>query len=232
MTAGLVSYKLCDRDFDCERCPLDAALRGEPLAVPGAPPIDAPRVAALCFPDDRLYGSGHTWVRQEAGSDLRIGLDAFAVALIGSARRIEPRAACGPGRAEDDCLDEGAPLCDLDLGIGRLAISSPVHGVPRRWNEALASDGALLVSAPYDDGWIVEMTPAGTGSLRTLRSAAAARDRARLDLRRFRRRAALFLFDQTDAVGPTLQDGGEVLTDLRYILGPDRFVELIGDLVR
>ena len=171
-------------------------------------------------------------MREEGDSDLRIGLDAFAAALIGSARRIEPRAAHAPDRTKDDCLDEGTPLCDLDLGIGRLAISSPVRGVPRRWNEKLAADGALLVSAPYDDGWIVEMAPVGTVSLRTLHSAEVARDRARLDLRRFRRRAALFLFDQTDAVGPTLQDGGEVLTDLRYILGPDRFVELIGDLVR
>ena len=25
MSAGLISYKLCDRGFDCENCPLDAA---------------------------------------------------------------------------------------------------------------------------------------------------------------------------------------------------------------
>lgn len=35
MRAGVVTYKLCDRDFDCEHCPLDAALRNEPL--PTAP---------------------------------------------------------------------------------------------------------------------------------------------------------------------------------------------------
>ena len=27
VTAGVLNYKLCDRDFDCEHCPLDAALR-------------------------------------------------------------------------------------------------------------------------------------------------------------------------------------------------------------
>lgn len=28
MRAGLIRFWLCDRDFDCENCPLDAALRG------------------------------------------------------------------------------------------------------------------------------------------------------------------------------------------------------------
>ena len=247
MSAGLVSYKLCDRGFDCERCPLDAALRGEPLAVPGAPPADTPRVAALSFPEDRLYGDGHTWikegvmegVREEAGGAgcvLRIGLDAFAVALIGGARRIEPRVECGSEGGGGGAVDEGEPLCDLDLGIGHLAVRSPVRGVARRWNDALVADAALLVTEPYGAGWLVELAPAGQATsggegLCHLHPAGVARDRARLDLRRFRRRAALFLFDQTDTVGPTLQDGGEVLTDLRCILGPTRFVELIGELI-
>ena len=29
MEAGVVGYKLCDREFDCDHCPFDAALRGE-----------------------------------------------------------------------------------------------------------------------------------------------------------------------------------------------------------
>jgi hypothetical protein len=28
MRAGVIRFWLCDRDFDCENCPLDAALRG------------------------------------------------------------------------------------------------------------------------------------------------------------------------------------------------------------
>ncbi len=27
MLAGVLTYRLCDREYDCERCPLDAALR-------------------------------------------------------------------------------------------------------------------------------------------------------------------------------------------------------------
>lgn len=31
MQAGVVGYKLCDREFDCDQCPFDAALRGQAL---------------------------------------------------------------------------------------------------------------------------------------------------------------------------------------------------------
>ena len=30
MDAGVVNYKLCDRGYDCERCPLDQALHRRP----------------------------------------------------------------------------------------------------------------------------------------------------------------------------------------------------------
>jgi len=30
MDAGVVNYKLCDRAFDCDRCPLDLALHRRP----------------------------------------------------------------------------------------------------------------------------------------------------------------------------------------------------------
>jgi len=32
MDAGVLTYRLCDRDFDCAHCPLNAALRGTALA--------------------------------------------------------------------------------------------------------------------------------------------------------------------------------------------------------
>jgi hypothetical protein len=90
--------------------------------------------------------------------------------------------------------------------------------------------------SPYEEGWIAEIDCTGPGALAPLLSSETALERSRLDLRRFRRRAALFLFEEADEVGPdvgpTLADGGEILTDLRAILGARRYLELVGDLVR
>ncbi|MGD2116037.1 MAG: hypothetical protein PVG07_13345 [Acidobacteriota bacterium] len=233
MSAGLVSYKLCDRDFDCDRCPFDAAIRGE--VMPALPPIDrmdrndlgGARVAALCFPEDRLYASGHTWVQEAAGAAVRIGLDAFAVALLGSIHRVQARA-----EAASADLDDGATLCEVDLDVGRLPVTTPVAGRPRIWNRALEEDGTPLMRSPYDEGWIAELDLTAPDALTRLLPSAAALERSRLDLRRFRRRAALFLFEGADDLGPTLADGGEILTDLRAILGAPRYLELVADLVR
>lgn len=251
MSAGLVSYKLCDRGFDCDRCPFDAALRGETL--PTRAPADAPgpRVAALCFPDDRLYGSGHTWVRETSPQDgrhgVRVGLDAFAVSLIGRVRSVRPGRS-DPSPAGADGASTPPVLCELDLEVGRLPVTLPVTGRLQTWNRSLEKDAAPLMRSPYEDGWIAEIEPIAPGAPPGLLTAEDAFERSRLDLRRFRRRAALFLFEEAAAVGPegdrgvdpgldpelgpTLADGGEILTDLRYILGARRFLELVGDLVR
>jgi hypothetical protein len=77
MSAGLVRYKLCDRDFDCERCPLDAALRGDAEWREAEPTrADEPR-RGLAFPDDRRYSDGHLWAFDRGGI-ARAGVDALA----------------------------------------------------------------------------------------------------------------------------------------------------------
>lgn len=246
MSAGLVSYKLCDRDFDCDLCPFDSALRGGSRPVPALVDLAGAPVAALTFPEDRLYGTGHTWVRKEAaGARVRVGLDAFAVALIGAIRRVRPSRG-SDGAAPGPLERPGASVLfeiDLDLGgvPGRLPVATPVAGTPSRWNRALEEDGAPVVRSPYGEGWIAELdllprpdperSSEGNGALGHLVSSTTAVERSRLDLRRFRRRAAVYLFEDADRVGPTLPDGGEILTDLRYILGGPRYLELIADLL-
>lgn len=47
MSAGLISFKLCDREGECESCPFDRAMRGlPPLAEAPAPSRHAARRCA------------------------------------------------------------------------------------------------------------------------------------------------------------------------------------------
>ena len=71
MTAGLVAYKLCDRDFDCEHCPLDAALRGDLRSLPHGVPL--PSAYTATFPEDRLYSSGHLWLQLRGEAAVEAG---------------------------------------------------------------------------------------------------------------------------------------------------------------
>lgn len=238
MSAGLVSYRLCDRDFDCEHCPLDAALRGEPREPLSAPTTNdgvRPPGPPFSFPGDRCYGEGHTWARRQNSADsedevVRVGIDALAAALAMPVYRLRPGAAAGSLTAA------GARLAELELDGGLLAVASPLTGRLRAWNplwEEGPREGAAAVAAsPYDTGWIAEIGLEDARELDRLAGAEAARETALLDLRRFRRRAALHLLaSEAVAPGPTLPDGGQVLTDLRAILGPRRYLELLRELL-
>ena len=72
--------------------------------------------------------------------------------------------------------------------------------------------------------------PKTSRNLPGLLTAHAARDRTRLDLRRFRRQVALQLFADTEDIGACLADGGE-LTDLRQMLAGPAYMEIIRELI-
>ena len=222
MRAGILSYRLCDRDLDCERCPLDAALRGDPVAVRTRLMLSTGIPDREPFPSDRLYGLRHTWVGAGPDGTVRVGLDAFAAGLLGCCRgvRCDGR---GPVAA-------GEPLCELDVGIGTVDVGCPVDGDRIGSNPDLAADGSAVVTDPYGEGWLAVVETDQPPGDCLFRSDEAGR-RASLDLRRLRRRIAVELWSDASAVGPTAADGGEPVSDLRTLLGAPRFLELVRDVL-
>lgn len=228
MSAGLLTYKLCDRDFDCETCPLDAALRGVPQTLNAQHEATAglERQTEISFPEDRLYSAGHTWVQQMNGPNERhrFGLDSLAASLIICPRQIRWNGA-------PRVVQRGETICAIEFDGGSLRLGAPVVAHLSGRNQVLDDDPADVLSAPYGGGWIVDLDHIEESELDRLLSAEAAREQARLDLRRFRRRIALHLLADAGSVGPTLADGGELLADPWRILGGVRYLELLRELV-
>lgn len=226
MCAGLISYKLCERGFDCENCPLDAALRGTICPSPqrAGATLDR-RTGAQQLPEDRLYTPGHLWVQARPHDDVRVwrvGLDAFAAAVIGCATGVGAIPPAWP-------VQRGERICDIDLGMGFLTLHAPVAGRVLRANEAVLRDPRRAVTEPYEDGWLVEIQGLDAGAILGLRSAAQARAATDEDLRRFRRTLALRLL--TDPARAAGQAAADPLSDLRQVLGGVRYLELVGQFV-
>jgi len=226
MCAGQISYKLCDRGFDCENCPLDAALRGQMRAATQAPSALERRTAETLFPNDRLYSPGHLWVQAMAHEDRRVwrvGLDAFAAAIIG----------CATGVRWEPFLENvhrGERVCELDLGIGFLALAAPISGRLVRGNHALMDRPRDVVTEPYGEGWLLELEGLDPGAILGLRSAARAREQTTQDLRRFRRTLALQLLVASGGEGAHTE-AEESIRDLRQVLCGPRYLELLGQFV-
>jgi glycine cleavage system H protein len=226
MTAGVLSYKLCDRKFDCEHCPLDAALCGTRLALDDATAPDVDEPHGETFPDDRLYSIGHTWLMSanDDGERLRFGLDRFASALLTAPRAVR-------WRKSSDAFDRGALACEIEIDAGLLHVGTPINARIARRNPALEEEPGLVVTAPYGRGWLIELAPTGAFETAGLLPREAALEQARLDLRRFRRRVAHHLLAGAGIVDPAFARGGEPLTDLSHMLGAAHYLELVRDLV-
>jgi glycine cleavage system H protein len=224
MQAGLIAYRLCDQAFDCEHCLLDAALRGRLGRVEGGAALD-PGNARSGVCDDRLYAAGHTWVQRLDGDDgCRMGLDAFGAALLGRVSAVA-WPATGP------VLGPGVPVCEIDLGLGTVSVCAPIGGRVARRNEALRLEPALLIRAPYDEGWILEMAAVDRTELAGLDTPHAAKERINGDLRRFRWCLALRLLADLRADEGLEADGCLALTDLRQVVaGPD-YLDLLRQFV-
>ncbi len=226
MTAGQVAYKLCDRDFRCEECPLDAALRGQALPLAQESGAALPETPTREFPEDRLYGPGHTWAGVLDDGHIRVGLDGFAAGLLHHASGVILPA---PGSA----LEQGRAAFWITDGTFTVALQSPVAGTVLRRNHRLRDHPALAAESPYSEGWLVEVECDDVESaVARLDGAVEARERAGLDHARLRDAALKETReDWSAAVGPTLQDGGEPSEDLRMVLQPARYYGLVSRIL-
>lgn len=227
MCAGLISYRLCDRGLDCERCPLDEALRGQMRAPTASQPHLDRRADEGLFPEDRLYSPGHSWVQVlslNGGRRSRLGLDAFAAALIGCATEVR----WGPLRG---VVQRGDRVCEVDLGLGSIGLAAPISGRLVRGNRTLQDHPETLVTDPYGDGWILEVEGLDPGGILGLGSAARAREQTEQDRRRFRRSLALRLLTDSGCDPMSAASPDESIRDLRQVLCGTRYVELVEQFV-
>jgi glycine cleavage system H protein len=220
MTAGLVSYKLCTREYDCESCPLDAALRGGDGDVVG-PKQDGPiEKQRWEFRSDRSYHPLHSWAMMVEGNRVRWGLDVFAARMLSHVSSVVLPAL-------NTRLQRGQRGCWLMDESEMIPVCAPVSGTVVSTNSSVQTDPALIDASPYDQGWLVEVQCAGASEeLSGLQPAADLREKTAKQLRQLHRSASRELAKGA-SLGPTMADGGEQLADLRRILGASRYHRLI-----
>lgn len=221
MEAGVIDYKICNRNFDCANCEFDramteAARRNLALQRAGARPRGQKgtvipwrekirprpggnqecyhrgthRVAAgsagkgqICpqcsfeqlladqsevfltpqpprtaevfgfqVPTTSYLHRGHTWVQLENGGRVRIGLDDFSQKVLGAADTIRLPELGAAWRH-----DSGGLV--LVRGDKQATVLAPVDGIIEAVNPQVRQKPSLVHDAPYDDGWLVVVTP-------------------------------------------------------------------------
>jgi glycine cleavage system H protein len=252
MTAGLLSYKLCKYDLQCERCPLDWELRNlsltpsfGPTASPDGrnigceeggptPPREKERPREEFLGEDLslldvkgflFYHPGHTWVKVEKADEVRVGLDCFLRRIVGKVKVIVLPL---PGRL----CRRGENLCSIIHEEGILHVVFPVSGSILSVNQKLRDQPDLVSKDPLGDGFLLTLKPKNLQrDQKYLFFGEAALSWYQKELERFKAAVVSELSGQ-EGIGITMQDGGMRLREIRTLVDPERYIRLVSAFLR
>ncbi len=239
MNAGVLSYKRCDRNFDCEHCPLDSVLQREfpraagraedmlrSVRVPIAAEIPE-EVATLLKPYSSVslhteyrYTPGQLWVQQLPGGYFRVGIDAYLLRILPKNADIITLA------AESDTEMEN-PFGWIYLGGCTVPLLSPFRGSIVRRNGSFGKVTNDIRTSPYERGWLAVIKSDETaGEHSPLASVDEAERHIQSMMTEFMDSAAQALL-QPPLPGICLNDGGQPVEDLEMAFGDDSYQQFI-----
>ena len=102
------------------------------------------------YPDDLQYSSKHEWVRQGAGTTVRIGITSYAAEALGDVVYVSL-----PQVGEEVAVDDACAEVESTKSVSD--VYSPATGVVTAVNELLNDTPEAINSDPYGDGWIFEL---------------------------------------------------------------------------
>ncbi len=144
---GRIANRVCGYDYRCPKCDFDQYFEDVWTPRTKSLPSEVQHVKGFEVPMDYYFHDGHTWARIESGGNIRIGMDDFAMKLLGTA----------------DALD--LPLMGKEVDMGKAGwglrrrnneadVLSPVGGVIVDVNPCIRENPELANRHPYSDGWL------------------------------------------------------------------------------
>lgn len=220
MTGGVLTYQLCDRNFDCAHCPLDTAMRN----AYGRNGESAPKTSGRTLQDGRSYTAEHCWVMDRTAGSVRIGIEpglagrlaqADGISLPPAGRLVHERDACAWYR-----FDEA--MVPIRLPFSLTVVDS---------NREVRSDPSVVAKDPYEHGWLLDaIVSCDALSGRTVMAAREAEKVYTHDDEELRIAEAILERQRTPGIGVTMHDGGDHVHSLLDMLGSARYCALIGNI--
>ena len=116
-----------------------------PAAGPRPPRME--REYGFQIPQGYCFHPGHTWAVKEGPETARIGLDNFALNVLGKIDRIDIV-------GENRWVRQGQKIMTITSGATKVDMVSPVEGVITSLNTEAIKDPRIVARDPYAEGWI------------------------------------------------------------------------------
>jgi len=174
-------------------------------------------VGGFKLPAGLSYHSGHAWAAKETRNVVRIGLDDFAVRLLGKIDQLDL-----PARGH--WLRQGEKGWELSRNGHRFEMLSPIEGEVVDVNPEVLKDPSVIHKDPYGVGWLVAVnSPAVDSNLKNLL-------RGRLAQRWMEESVATLHTHISPSSGVHLQDGGLAISDVLSVLPEEGWEKVVREL--
>lgn len=249
MHAGVVSYKLCNLNFQCESCEFDRVMRGwvaeqhqgpaisqtspQPAPVPPAPISEPGQQMAQDYLFyvlsgcqihlDRCYHPSNLWLLPEDENTLIVGIDKLVMKILNPVQGIIlPE----PGQY----YSEGQLIAWIIRNGQTIPLHAPVSGTVIDVNTNLARQQDQPL--PANDFWLFKLN--GKNIVRQIKQSCDTVP----GLQEYHRKVeilkshllAAFEHQSNELSGTTLADGGKIESCLEKVLGVQPFKKLIAAL--
>jgi len=246
MMAGVMAYKLCEREYQCECCPLDMEMRHAGEEVLGYP-RRCKKIAKekLTFSAPLFYSANHTWVRlkgSKGGPSTRVctllvdgqpvilriplkaivGLDDFIIRLISKVNRIVlPK----PGTQ----ISRGGVLATLFQDPHTFKVSSPISGSVIKTNLNLLDNPQTMIQNPAEKSWLAYLQPNNFfAEIKGLLDGRKAISWQQNESKKLETLVGTLPARDRERLGALMHDGKEVSFDsLLQIVGPEYYYRLV-----
>lgn len=214
MSSGLINYKLCDFNFNCDECPFDKSIRNahpSTLEKPGSiyEMIEG-KIASLksvdCY-STHLQLDNNIILKKLYENAYYLGLDRLAYTLLDSISGYEIL-------NEKDTVTKGEPIIKILGDWGELTIPSPapfhsIEKIKRNVPDVCSNTWLALVEAPVNIADYVISRKEYDKKFNNLENILAG------------------CLVETPDVGITLNDGGKPIRFLYELVGKKRYLEIL-----
>jgi glycine cleavage system H protein len=233
MTTGLIAYKLCTLEFRCEECIFDQVMRNETTAgsrpdyrraVPSATALNTE--PSLQMKGALFYHQYHCWAKVEDLDEVRIGIDGILAQLVANVKAVVLP-------MEGEAVKQGQCFSHLIQERHIVPLISPLSGSVLSVNKQLKKSPAQVGSDPWEGGWLITIKPANLeNDLRTLLFGRRAMEWYQKREQEVIAAGTALLNQSGTSLGPTMQDGGEIVTSLAAVLPSEQYYQILESLCR
>ena len=233
MTSGIISYKLCSLDFNCEDCAFDSVMHNVAVTEMQQKVMNrplTPDASSVGLLSNRLDGSlfyhkNHCWIKVVNPSEVVIGINGILAKLMCGIRTVVlPKIG--------DPVIKNQVFAHIMLDKQIVPLIMPVNGEVIAINATLEKQPELLRTEFRDRGWLVTIKADNLEKeLKTLSFGSKAMEWYRAKEMSINEAIYSAYNENREHIGATMYDGGELVLNASEILTSEQYSKVLDELI-